>query len=170
MIDEENEITVQVNYRGLGKTFTGRVDDVWVIMNRFFSESIPAFDIAKDMILTVDLPDLVNDCKNLIAFTKKAPHLLVSPSSLTDNENLSLQLLAGYVGHRLGILESDTFSKEKLQAKLGKSSKIVSTRLGELVRSEIATKTDDGKYKITAFGVTQMQERILPKIKEKISI
>jgi hypothetical protein len=57
-----------------------------------------------------------------------------------------------------------------LQAKLGKSSKITSTRLGELVKSDLATKTADEKFKITTFGITQMQKEILPKIKAKINV
>lgn len=168
MTDDENNIKVQVKYKGLEETFSGQVDDVWISINRFFSDLIPTFGIARDILLTVDLPLLIEDCKNLIAFTKESSYLLVSKDTLTDNETLALQLLAGYVGHRMGILESDALSREKLQAKLGKSSKITSTRLGELVRSEMATKTDDGNYKITTYGINQMQKDILPKIKERI--
>jgi hypothetical protein len=52
--------------------------------------------------------------------------------------------------------------------KLGKDSKITSTRLGELVKSEVAAKTADEKYKITTFGIVQMQKEMLPRIKAKI--
>ncbi|MCK4482956.1 hypothetical protein KAU55_06985, partial [Candidatus Bathyarchaeota archaeon] len=105
---------------------------------------------------------------NIVAFTEECPHLLVSRSKLTDNETLALQLLASYVGYKLGIVKSDAVSKEELQTKLGKTSKIASTRLGELLKREIATKTNDGKYKISTFGVIQMQKDFLPRIKAKI--
>jgi len=65
-------------------------------------------------------------------------------------------------------MESDAVSREELQARLGKSSKIVSTRLGELVKREIATRTNDGEYKITTFGIVQVQKDFLPRIKAKI--
>jgi len=55
-----------------------------------------------------------------------------------------------------------------LQAKLGKSGKITSTRLGELVKSDMAMKTADDKYRITTFGIVQMQKDIIPKIKAKL--
>ena len=168
MTSEEDEITVQIRYKDVEENFSGRVDYVWISINRFFSEFIPAFEISRKLVLTVNLQELIRDCENIIAFTQKGPHLLVSRDKLTDNETLALQLLAGHVGHKLGILDSDAISKEELQAKLGKTAKITSTRLGELVKSEMVTKTPDGKYRITTFGVVQMQKDLLPRIKAKI--
>jgi predicted transcriptional regulator len=76
--------------------------------------------------------------------------------------------LANYVGCQLGKIENSGAPKEELQTKLGKDAKIASTRLGELVKSGIATKTPDEKYSITTFGVVQVQKDILPKIKAKM--
>ncbi|MCK4481850.1 hypothetical protein KAU55_01390 [Candidatus Bathyarchaeota archaeon] len=166
----DNEITIQVKYKDVEETFSGPVNDVWISMNKFFSEFIPTFEVSKKIILTVDLQNLIKDCENIVAFTEEGPHLLVSRNKLTDNETLALQLLASYVGYKLGIVESDAISKEELQSKLGKTSKIASTRLGELVKKEVTAKTNDGKYKITTFGIIQMQRDILPKIKAKISV
>jgi len=166
----DGEITIQVKYKDVEKTFSGPVNDVWISINKFFSEFIPTFEVSKKIILTVDLQNLIKDCENIVAFTEEGPHLLVSRSKLTDNETLALQLLASYVGYKLGIVKSDAVSKEELQTKLGKTSKITSTRLGELVKKEIATKTNDGKYKISTLGVIQMQKDFLPRIKAKIGI
>ncbi len=168
MTGKEDEITVQIRYKDVEENFSGRVDDVWLGINRFFSEFIPAFEILRKLVLTVDLQKLIRDCENIIAFTQEGPHLLVSRDKLTDNETLALQLLASHVGYKLGILESDAISREELQAKLGKTTKITSTRLGELVKSEMVTKTPDGKYIITTFGIVQMQKDFLPRIKAKI--
>lgn len=168
MIGEQDEIAVQVKYKDVEKTFSGRVNDVWVSINRFFSEFIPTFDISKKIVLTVDLQGLVKACEGIVAFAEEGPHLLVSRSKLTDNETLVLLLLAGYIGYKLGLVESDVVSKDELRARLGKSSKIVSTRLGELVKREFAVKTNDGKYKISTFGVVQMQKDFLPRIRAKI--
>ena len=165
----EDKVKVQVKYKDVEETFSGRVNDVWICVNRFFSEFIPTFEVSKKLVLTVDLQNLVKACEGVIAFAEDGPHLLVSRSKLTDNETLVLLLLASYVGCRLGLVESDVVSKDDLQARLGKSSKIVSTRLGELVKREIAVKTKDGKYRISTFGVVQMQKDFLPRIKAKIS-
>jgi hypothetical protein len=68
------------------------------------------------------------------------------------------------------MLENDAVSKEELQAKLGKNAKITSTRLGELLKNETATKTAEEKYRITTFGIAQIQKDTLPKIRARIGI
>jgi len=138
-------------------------------LNRFFGEFLPSFEVAKKLVLSVDLEKLVEECEGLIGFSKEGANLLVGKDKLTDNETLLLWLLAGYVGCQLGMVGSDCVSKEELQAKLGKSGKITSTRLGELVKSDMVMKTADEKFKITTFGVVQMQKDFIPKIKTKIS-
>jgi hypothetical protein len=95
---------------------------------------------------------------------------MVPRNKLTDNETLALLLLANYIGHRMGKIGSEGLSKEELQSRLGKDAKITSTRLGELLKNEIVTRTADEKYKMTTFGLVQMQKDILPRIKSKTGI
>ena len=163
----KDTIRVHIKYGDVEQTFTGNVNDVWISINRFFSEMIPAFEVARKAVLAVDLEKLVDDCKNIIAVTSEGPRLLVSKQRLTDNETLSLHLLTAYLGHKLGLLDKESLSKEELQAGLGKSSKITSTRLGELYREGLATKTEEDQYRITTIGVKKLQEEVLPKIREK---
>jgi len=47
-----------------------------------------------------------------------------------------------------------------LQAKLGKTSKITSTRLGELVKEGSIVKTEDGNYRITTVAVKKLQDEL----------
>jgi len=162
-------VTVHVRFGDVEQTFSGSVEDVWLSLNRFFGEFLPSFEVAKRLVLSVDLQGLVRACEGLIGFSREGVSLLVSKDRLTDNETLLLWLLAGYVGFSLGLVGSDAMSKEELQAKLGKSGKIASTRLGELVKSDMVVKTADDKYRITTFGVVQMQKDIIPKIKAKLS-
>jgi predicted transcriptional regulator len=160
-------VTVHIKYRETEQTFTGDVDQVWVSVNRFFSKMIPAFQIVKKALLTVDLENLVEDCKNIIAVAPEGPVLLVSRQKLTDSETLTLHLLATYIGNKLG-QSKDFLTKEELQAALGKNAKITSTRLGELCREGLATKTDEGNYQITTLGIKRFQEETLPEIREKL--
>jgi hypothetical protein len=161
-------MTIQVKYKNIEKTFSGSLEDVWLSVNRFFAEFLPSFEIANKLTLNVDLQELVRDCQNIIALADEGPYLMVPRNRLTDNETLALLLLASYVGCKLGKVGSDAVSKEELQLKLGKDSKITSTRLGELVKSEVAAKTADEKYRITTFGIVQMQKEMFPRIKAKI--
>jgi hypothetical protein len=165
---EREDITVQIKYKGIEKTFSGKPQEVWLFTNKFFDQFLPSFEIANRLVLSVDLQRLVKECEGIIGFAAEGSYLLVPRNRLTDNEALSLLLLAGYVACQLGKAETDGVSKEELQAKLGKDAKIVSTRLGELVKGEIAAKTADEKYRITTFGLVQTQKDVLPKIKSKI--
>jgi hypothetical protein len=165
--EAEQAVTVHVKYGGVEQTFTGSVDDVWVSVNKFFGEFVPSFEVARRLVLSVDLQRLVEECEGLIGFSPEGVNLLVSRDRLTDNETLLLWLLASYVGFRLGLVDGDGVSREELQFRLGKSGKITSTRLGELVKSDMVVKTDD-KYRITTFGVVQVQRDFLRRIKAKI--
>ena len=164
---EKPEVVVHIKYKDVEKTFSATPEKTWLLLNKFFNEFLPSFEIANKLWVSVDLQRLAKDCDGLIAFSEEGTNLLVPNSKLTDNETLSLWLLASYLGHKLGMLESDALSKEELQAKLGKSGKITSTRLGELVKSDAVMKTADEKFRITTFGVAQMQKDTLPKIKAK---
>ena len=160
-------VTVHIKYHETEQTFTGDANQVWISINRFFIEMLPALQTVKKALLTVDLESLIEDCKNVIAVAPEGPVLLVSKQKLTDSEALALHLLAAYIGNKLGQCK-DVLSKEELQAGLGKSAKITSTRLGELIREALATKTEEGNYKITTLGIKRFQEQSLPEIREKI--
>jgi len=170
LTEKPEKVAVHIKYKDVEKTFSATPKETWLLLTKFFNEFLPSFAIANKLWLSVDLQQLAKDCEKLIAFSQEGPNLLVPNSKLTDNDTLALWLLAAYLGLRLGLLGSEELSKEELQAKLGKSGKITSTRLGELVKSDIITKTTDEKFKITTFGVVQMQKDILPKIKAKINI
>jgi predicted transcriptional regulator len=66
------------------------------------------------------------------------------------------------------MVNSDVLSKDELQLKLGKSGKITSTRLGELVKNGLVQKNSDEKFRMTTMGVAQTQKEIVPKIKSKM--
>jgi hypothetical protein len=169
LTEKPEKVAVHIKYKDVEKTFSAVPEETWLLLSKFFNEFLPSFEIANKLWLSIDLQQLAKDCEGLIAFSPEGANLLVPKSKLTDNETLALWLLAAYVGHKLGMVESDAVSKEELQAKLGKSGKITSTRLGELVKSDVATKTTDEKFRVTTFGVAQMQKDILPKIKAKTS-
>jgi len=163
----EESVTVHIKYMDTEQTFTGDVNQVWISVNRFFSEMIPALQTLKKALLTVDLENLIEDSKNVIAVAPEGPVLLVPKQKLTDSETLTLHLLATYIGNKLG-QSKDFLTKEELQAALGKNPKITGTRLGELIREGYATKTDEGNYRITTLGIRRFQEEALPEIREKI--
>ena len=160
-------ITVHIKYKDLDQTFVGDANQVWRNLNRFFTEKIPALQILEKVLLTVDLENLIENCKNIIAIAPEGPVLLVRKQTLTDRETLTLHLLATYIGNKLGITK-EYLTKEELQTGLGKNAKITATRLGELIREGLTKKTEEGNYRITTVGIKRFQEEALPEIREKL--
>jgi hypothetical protein len=169
LIEQPQNMTAQIKYKNIEETFVGKPEQVWLSLNKLFKEFVPAFDIANQLVLKVDVQGLAKDCEGIISFSEEGANLMIPRSKLTDNETLTLWLLAKYLGKELNLSKSAAVSKEELQAKLGKGSKILSTRIGELIKSEIASKADYESYKITSFGIVQVQNDILPRVKTKSS-
>jgi len=167
LTERQDNVTVRIKYKDVEKEFAGTIEEAWLLLSKFFNEFLPSFEIAKKLFLNVDNQQLAKDCEGLIAFSKEGSNLLVPGTKLTDNETILMWLLASHLGQKLGILVVDTLTKEELRLKLGKSGKITSTRLGELVKNSSVTKTENEKFKITTFGVSLMQKEILPRIKSK---
>jgi len=164
---DERLITVHVKYGDVEKTFSGSVDDVWVSVNKFFGEFVPAFDVARKVMLTVDLPQLIEGFKDVVAIAPEGPEVLIPKERLTDSEALRFYLLGAFIAFRLGKRATDAMAKEELQAKLGKSSKITGTRLGELVKEGSVVKTKEGNYRITTVAIKKLQDE-LKAIKKEI--
>ncbi len=160
MTEAERKVTVTVKYGDMEQTFTGDVNDVWISVNKFFGETIPTFDLAHKITLTVDLTKLIEGFKDVIALAPEGPELLIPKDKLTDSEVLQFYLLAGYIGFRLGKRLTDVMTKEELQAKLGKSMKITTTRLGELVKQGTVVKTEEGGFRIATIGIRKLQEEL----------
>ena len=165
---DKDGLIVEVKYKDTLQTFSGSVDSVWLVLNKFFNDLLPSLDIARKITLKIDVQDLIKDCENIVALSKEGPCLLVPRNKLTDNETLSLVLLGAYLAHQLGKAETDSVSKEELQSKLGKDTKITSTRLGELIKTEIAAKRADERYAITIFGLNQIRRDVIPRIRKKL--
>ena len=143
MSEESEKICVQIKYKDVEKQFSAEPQEVWLLLNQFFKDFIPSFEIAQKLWLNTDVALLAKDLNGIVAFSRDGVSLLAPKNKLTDNDALLVWLAAYFLGHKLGLIKSDSLSKEELQFKLGKSGKITSTRLGELVKNDFAAKTVD---------------------------
>jgi len=162
------KMQIQIKYKDIEQQFSAEPQEAWLLINRFFQELIPSFEIAKKLTLNIDLKQLAEDLNGLVAFSSEGASIMAPKNKLTDNEALSIWLIAQHLGNKLGMLARDALSKDDLQNKLAKSGKIVSTRLGELAKSGLVTKTEDDKFRLTTYGVSQTQKETIPRIKQKL--
>jgi hypothetical protein len=168
VIAKPEKIHVQIKYKDIEHQFSAEPQETWLLLNQFFKDMIPSFEIAQKLWLNIDIAQLAEDLTGILAFSGDGASLLVPKNKLTDNEALLVWLAAYYLGNKLGLVNCDSLSKDELRVMLGKSGKITSTRLGELVKNDFAIKTVDEKFRITTFGVIQLQKEGLLKIKSKI--
>jgi hypothetical protein len=160
LTEPERRVTVNIKYSDMEQTFTGYPNEVWVSVNKFFGEIIPTFDIARKVVLTIDLAKLIEDFKDVIAIAPEGLELLIPKDQLTDSEVLQFYLVASYISFRLGKRLTEVMTKEELQTKLGKSMKITATRLGELVKQGRVIKTEEGAFRIATIGIKKLQEEL----------
>ncbi len=168
-MSSQEKVHVQINYKDIQQQFEANPQEAWLLISKFFQQLIPSFEIARKLQLNIDIEQLAKDLNGIVAFSNEGASMLVPKNKLTDNEALLVWLTGQFLGSKLGLFSSDSRSKEELQIKLGKTSKITSTRLGELVKNEVVIKTSDEEYRITAFGVIQVQKDVLPRIKSKLT-
>ncbi len=161
-------VTVQIKYQNVEETFSGEVDQVWASVNRFFGQTIPVFRAMQDAVLTVNLKQVLDASKGLVAAAEEGPVVLASKRKLTDSESLLLMLLAAFLGGRLGVLKKLWLSRDELQTWLGKPAKITGTRLAELCREGFSMRTQEGNYQLTTYGVKHLVEVLLPSIRKKL--
>jgi hypothetical protein len=164
------KIQVQIKYKDVEQQFSAEPQEAWLLLNQFFKNLLPSFEIAQKLTLNVDLQQLAKDLNGIVAFSSDGVSLMAPKNKLTDNEALLVWLAAYYLGHKLGLVNCECLSKDELQVKLGKSGKITSTRLGELVKTEMVAKDADDRFRITTFGVIQTQKDIVPKIRAKTGV
>jgi len=168
-LSEDREVTVQIKFGELEQTLKGKPEEVWILINRFFAKTFPAIKILKEITFTTDLEKIVEDLKGIIEISKEGPYILIPKNKLTDKEFLILNLLGMHIGYKLGILDRNYLLREELREMLGKSAKILSTRLGELCRDRLVSKNERDEYRITDFGIRYFQTQVLQKIKTKVS-
>jgi len=166
--NEPEKIQVQIKYKEIEQQFSADSEEAWLLLNQFFKEFIPSFEIAQKLRLNVDIKQLAKDLNGIVVFSNDGARLLISKNKLTDNEALLVWLAAYFLGNSLGLVDSGSLSKDELQSKIGKSGKITSTRLGELVKNDFVAKTVDEKFNITTFGLLHFQKEFLPRIKSKV--
>ena len=168
MNEKAEKVQVLLKYKELEQQFSAKPEQAWLLINQFFKDFIPSFEIAQKLWLNIDVQQLAKDMNGIAVFSSDGANLLVAKNKLTDNEALSLWLTTNFLGQRLGLIESDALSKDELQLKLGKSGKITGTRLGELSKNRFVQKISDEKFRMTTMGVVQTQKEIIPKIKLKM--
>lgn len=155
-----------VKYKDIEAKFTGRPDEVIRSLLNFISRVLPAYDLAAQLVLSIDIEDLLRGVSGLIAIAPEGPILTVPRERLGGDRNAILaNLVKAYIGYRLGRLEKDSLSVADLVSATGCKSGTIAARLSELTDMRLVERVGRGEYRATTLGVKFFLEEVVPKIK-----
>ncbi len=164
---EPPKLRVSIKYGSLESTCEGSADEVLKFVFNFIKDVYPNYEIVSGLTLTVDLERLLRGLKGIIAFLPKGqPVIQKATDDLTDIELILTHLVAAYAGNQIGMAEDDNLSMANLLDKTGKPAGTVAGRLSELVSELQVERVGRGKYRVTAYGIKEFMEEVLPKLEE----
>ncbi len=168
MESEEDPLEIFAKYRDLEIRFKGKPDEVIRSLLRLIQQILPTYDLASKLVLTVDLEDLLENVKGIIAFTPEGPVVTIPKEKISgERDAILLHLIKTYIGYKTGKLEKDTLATSEITSLTGGKSSSVGARLSELVSSGWIERVGRGEYRITTLGVKNFIDDVLPKIKSE---
>ncbi|MFQ5763277.1 MAG: hypothetical protein ACE5PO_09595 [Candidatus Bathyarchaeia archaeon] len=144
--------------------FEGNPDDILTNIVRFLSNVYPHLELVSELHLTPDATSLLENLRGVVALQHDGPIILTSRKT-TLEESLSLLLAAVYAGSKIS-LTADALSVDDLLRLTGKSEGSVTGTLSRMKEKRLVEKTDGTGYKITAYGIRNLTDTILPHLKE----
>ena len=161
----ENGLELSVRYKDMEVKFSGTPEDVIRSFFSFMSKILPAYDLASNLILTVDLERLLRSVSGIIALTPEGPVITMPREKLGGEKNVIIvHLLKAYIGYQTGRLEKDSLSTAEILSLTGGKAGTVAARLSELTSLGWVERIGRGEYRITTFGVNAFIEEVLPRI------
>lgn len=162
---ENPKLKITIRYESLESTCEGPADEVLKFVFRFIRDVYPNYEIVSGLTLTVDLENLLRRLKGIMAFISKGRAVILKPTKeLKDSDLILTHLVSAYVGDKIGTAENDHLSMADLLDKTGKPAGTVAGRLSELRSRLCVERVGRGEYRVTAYGVKEFMEEVLPKL------
>jgi len=161
----EDLLELFAKYRDMELRFKGKPDDVVRSLLKFIQQVLPTYDLASNLILTVDLEDLLRSLEGIIAFTPEGPVVTISRDKIGgERDAILLHLVKAYIGYKTGRLEKDSLATNEIVSLTGGKSSTVGARLSELTSLGWIKRIGRGEYRITTLGIRNFIDEVLPKI------
>jgi len=162
----KKEIEIYVKYDQFQEDFKGPVDQVLRALMAFLDKVYPGLEILSQVRLTVDLQELIEKMKDVIAIAPSGP-VVLSKKRLTVKELIGLNLIGTFVGYKLNLADKASLSLDELVNLTGKTRGSVSGALTLMVNSRLVQKPEKGEYKISPPGIKRFVDEVFPKLKEE---
>lgn len=150
---EKERIRVTIKTKDSEVEFEGEYEEVWISINKYFSELYPSLQIVKNLIGAVDIEDLMNKLSGKIEIKEDRINILAGGDA---KKKILLCLAGAYVGRRLGIFEKEFLTPKEIANFTGIDEKITRARLSELRKEGLVIRKEDGLYGFTPASLRDM--------------
>lgn len=161
---KKKELQVYVKHDKFEEDFKGPVDEVVRALIAFLDKVYPSLEILSQIRLTVDLQELIEEMKDIIAIAPSGP-VILSKKKLTVKELIGLNLIGAFVGYKLNLAEKTSLSLDELATLTRKTKGSVSGALTPMVNNRLVEKPEKGEYKISLLGIKYFTHEVFPKLR-----
>jgi hypothetical protein len=108
---EPEKILVKIKYKDIEQQLCAPPQEAWLLLNQFFKNILPSYEIAQKLMLKIDIEQLAKDLNDIVAFSNDGISLLSPKNKITDNDTLLIWLAGYHLGHELGLVNSEKPAK-----------------------------------------------------------
>jgi len=115
----------------------------------------PALEMARKLTFAPDLAKLSEALTDIVEFAPEG--IVFNRRELSAEQVILICLLSGYVGYRLGKMESDSISRSLLSKVSGKALKTIANQIALMVDEGLVEKVGKAEYRITSLGIKRAE-------------
>lgn len=153
MVEEKIRVSIKTSESEV--EFEGRYEEVWMSINKYFSELYPSIEIVKKLIGAIDVKELAEKLVGKVELREDRINII---ESVDAKKKILLCLAGAYVGNRIGRFNKDSLTAKEISSYTGLNEKIVRARLSELRKSGLVIKKEDGSYGFTSASMKMITE------------
>lgn len=165
-MSETKQLSAIITYGDSKVEFTGTPELVLRSIIEYVTKVVPNLELARSILLSYGLTDLINMFKDYIKITPEGPRVFAENKKVSDKEKIMLQLVASRIAFLAGKQDSELMSVSEIQNVTGLNPKTISSRLSELLKEACVEREELNKitkYKITTLGVTKLNDLLIKK-------
>lgn len=132
--------------------FEGGYDEVWRSINKFFSETYPALEIARKLTGAIDVAELAKKLEGYVEFRDGK---IIIMKEVDAKRRILLCLAAAYAGKKLGLFDKEHLAPKEIAAYTGLDERVARARLSELRKMGLVVKTDKW-YSFTSSSLSEL--------------
>ncbi len=152
---KEEKIKVVIKTGESEVEFEGGYEEVWMSVNKYFSELYPSLQVVKKIVGAVDIEDLASKLSGKVEVREDRINILVGGDA---KKKILLCLAGAYLGRKLGIFQREFLTPKEIANYTGIDERITRARLSELRKEGLVIRKEDGLYGFTPASLKEILE------------